>query len=207
MENHKGTIIVHLVIIFLVISVSSCDTTESTISDPLNRNKNTFFPLSVGNKWFYNSYQLNDPDFDSTKFDRTWEVISTKTLGNKIFYQIESIRYNNDSTIFRIDSLYYAVRDDSLFLINPGQPFSETSVQLRALYNSEQYQHFIVQPDSDGNYLGYLINKTDSTNSFYYYQEGWMDSGWQMTFKKKVGYIESHSDWGLGSKLVKYILE
>jgi hypothetical protein len=31
-----------------------------------------------------------------------------------------------------------------------------------------------------------------------------MDSGWQMTFQKNIGYVESHSGWGIGSKLIKY---
>ena len=76
-----------------------------------------------------------------------------------------------------------------------------------ALFNCELYQSFIAKSDSNGDYIGYLIDKTDSTNSFYYYRDGWNDSGWQMTFKKKVGYVESHSGWGLGSKLVNYILK
>jgi hypothetical protein len=207
MKNYKNEIVANIFFILFIGLFNGCDTTEPTNGVELDLNKNIFFPLNVGNKWYYNSYHINDPNFDSTKFDRSWEVISSKTLSNKIFYQIESIAYNNDSTIYRVDSIYYAIREDSLFLIDQGQPFIETSIQLRGLFNSDQYEHFIVQPDSDGNYLGYLINKTDSTNSFYYYRDGWNDSGWQMTFKKKVGYIESHSDWGLGSKLVNYILK
>ena len=207
MKNYK---IASVSILFFILNIglfNACNTTEPINKIKLGSSENIYFPLNIGNKWYYNSYHINDPNFDSTKFDRTWEVISSKCLGRKLFYQIESVIYNNDGTIFKVDSLYYAISADSLFLIDTGQPFNETSLKLMALFNSEQYQSFIVKSDSSGDYIGYLIDKTDSTNSFYYYRDGWNDSGWQMTFKKKVGYIESHSEWGFGSKLVSYILK
>lgn len=207
MKNCKFDMVLALFIILIISLINSCDTTEPKNGDDTDLNKNIFFPLAVGNKWYYNSYHLNNPNFDSTKYDMSWEILSEKKLGNKIFHLIESVRYNADSTIYRIDSIYYAIRGDSLFLINTGQPFTESSIELRGLFNNQQYEYFIVKPDSDGNYLGYLINKTDSTNTFYYFKDGWMDSGWQMTYQKKIGYIESHSGWGLGSKLVKYTLK
>ena len=51
--------------------------------------------------------------------------------------------------------------------MNYGQEFIPSSIQLAGLFSNDQYERFIVQPDSSGDYMGYVINKTDSTISFY----------------------------------------
>jgi hypothetical protein len=196
----KNKLLIHFLLIFIISSLG-CETTNGPGFD---LSKSIYLPLKIGNKWYYNSYHTNDPFFDSTKYDRTWEVKEENFLANKLFYMIEEIGFNSDGSIFRTDTIYYGLKGDSLFRINNGQEFIPSSIQLAGLFSNDLYERFIVQPDSSGDYIGYVINKTDSTISFYYYRDRWMDSGWQMTFQKNIGYIESHSDWGLGSKLIKY---
>lgn len=192
-------------IIVIISNVCACD---STLAENSVKTETSYFPLNIGNKWYFNSYHLDDSYFDSTKYDLTWEVKQIVLLDNKYFYRIEEINFSNDGTVRKIDSLYCAVRGDSLFFIGWGKPFLNSSIELHGIFSNIPCGHvFVVYSDSPGNYLGYISSKNDSTLTFQYYRDGWMDSGWQRTYKKNVGIIETHSYWGIGSKLVKYNLK
>ena len=195
--------------ILLSLSIALSFLSCKSPTEPLegNNNQNKFFPMNIGNKWYYNSYNINDGNFDTTKYDETWEIKNKVSLDNKIFYLFEDIFYSDSETIKSVDTIYYSIKNDSLFQIEDGKILTKSSIDFLGLFSDKPYSNFIVRKDPSGNYMGEVFKSTDTTFTFYYYQDGWADSGWQMTFQKGIGYIESHSGWGLGKKLVKYSLK
>ncbi|MHB1688114.1 MAG: hypothetical protein ACYCVH_12180 [Ignavibacteriaceae bacterium] len=70
------------------------------------RNVEEFFPLKVGNKWYYNS-----TNSDTTSIDDIWEITGQKEIDNKKYYEIikHYLKYNLK------DTLYYRLNGDTLF--------------------------------------------------------------------------------------------
>jgi hypothetical protein len=167
--------------------------------------KNPYYPLALGNIWYYNFYEANRP-IDTTKFNSTWQIISTKSLGTKVFYGLKRVSYGSDTTIItEVDTVYISISNDSLFQINPNLPFSESSIHLQAVLCDSGFATFTWTANGD-TYQGDLVDRTDTTITFSYWNPGWMDSGYNITYKKGVGQYDSQSGWGLGSRLVKYHL-
>ena len=194
-----------LLTLSLALTYLSCNSLTGPLE--INNNQNQFFPMNIGNKCYYNSYNSNYSNFDSTKYVETLEIKNKINVDNKIFYLFEDIVYSDSEKVNRVDTIYYSIKNDSLFRIENGKKLDNTSIDFLGLFSNKPYGDFIVRKDASGNYMGYVGNYTDTTITFCYYQNGWVDSGWQMTFQKGIGYIESVSGWGLGTKLIKYSLK
>ena len=163
--------------------------------------------MNVGNKWYYNSYNIHENITDTIAYNESLEILDKIFFDNKIFYLFEDIYYSDNKSVKSIDTIYYAIKNDSLFQINNSK-LAKSSISFMGLFSEKPYGNFIVRKDTDGDYMGYVYNYSDTTFTFYYYRDRWMDSGWQMTFKKNIGFVESHpSAWSTGTRIVKYTLK
>lgn len=195
----------YLILLFTILQFSGCQ--SSTEPNGLNNNTNSFFPMEVGNKWYYNTY-YSDSYFDTSRYNRTLEIKNKIYLENKIFYLFEDTYYNKDLSIKSIDTTYYAIKNDSLFQIGRGRPLVRESIDFQGLFSEKPYGDFVRRKHADGDYMGYVYEFSDTTFTFYYYRDEWMDSGWMMTFQKNIGYIESQSaSIVIGDRLVRYFLK
>lgn len=88
-------------ILLLYTLLLSCESPNGPIS-----NSEEFFPLSIGNKWYYNT---NNPD--STTIDDIWEITGQKVLNNKEYYEMAIFHSKNNLK----DTLYYRLNGDTLF--------------------------------------------------------------------------------------------
>src|SRR3972149_7843858 len=185
LENHimKIYIIIPFIIFFFFSFFVS--------SNNLNQLSESFFPMQIGSKWNYGSYDVKHP-FDSTKIDEVWEIKSKKQFKNKTFYLIEKKFYNSEKVINKIDSIYYCLSNDSLLTLNNFETIENSSLTVIAIFSKTEYR---IDTQFDY-YMVNLIKKTDSTITFNYYKPKTRDSGYWKTFKKDVGIIDEHSAWG-----------
>ena len=186
--------------LLLAFCLGSCSNPQAT--EPTQLARDSFFPLAVGNVWYYSSYSYGTMA-DTSKFDERKEVISHKYLGNKDFYLLFDSYYNTDGSVRAIDSLYYSLYDDTLLIIHANTPFTDSSISLARIFPPTASDSFRF---GDG-YEGSLVSQSDSIVVYSFWKPDWMDSGWNETYKKNIGMIDTHSGWGIGSMLVKYYLK
>lgn len=164
--------------------------------------KDTFFPLAVGNIWYYNFYGGGVP-IDTTKYNEKKEIVLIRYLGSRAFYLLRNTYYNDDGSINSNDSIYYYLANDTLFKILTNEPFTESSIKLSLIFPPANKSEFIV----DGKYEGSIVENNDSIVVFSFWEPNWADSGWNETYKKNIGMINTISGWGLGSILVRYAIK
>lgn len=93
---------IYSLIPLLVFALIGCDSsTEPSLSSE------EFFPLQVGNKWFYNS---SYPDSNSADF--VWEVVREENFDGKQYFAITEHNLKNNF----ISVLYYRFNGDTLFV-------------------------------------------------------------------------------------------
>jgi len=185
-------------LIFLSIVFIQCESSNAVDYDYLN-NQSSYFPLKIGNKWYYNS---NTDPFDSTSYNEVWEVKTNLWLFQKNFYLIEKTRYFLDGSI-KYDSMYYCLSNDTLLQFHPSWESSESSISTRAIFSSNQK---FTMKWLDFEYEAYSKNQNDSVITFTYYIPGGMDSGFETTFHKNIGITKSYSYFvpDAGIRLVDY---
>ncbi|HSH65781.1 MAG TPA: hypothetical protein VLB84_08290 [Bacteroidia bacterium] len=177
----------------------------------------SYFPLEIGNKWYYSSYEHGD-QVDFSKIDCISEVKSIRELMQKKFYLMETTYYNTNNSIRIIDSSYYCMTSDTLLKIDSGQPFNESSVCVYAVFSSRRFSGSLYADSLEERitetkdfsckaYAAMLREKTNSTITFAYYIPHTEDFGHVITFKKNVGIIKGSALWGNNSELVKYELK
>jgi hypothetical protein len=190
--------------ISLCLLILSCShsTSPNQISTDNKPATSKFYPLALGNVWYYNSYQVGQ-EVDTTKYDEKWEIVGVKPLGLKQFYCIQRIIYNTDGSVWSKDTVCYCINGDSLLQILPNSPFENSTISPRAIFPDTGVTSINTRWGADS-IEGYISNRTDSTITYQFWQPGWMDSGWQETYKKDVGLFDVLSCWGLGSRLVRY---
>ena len=164
-------------------------------SDSLNlsdgNNRENFFPIQIGNRWYYSSYGAKH-SFDSTRVDEIWEIKSlTRETEDKIFFLLEK-KFLRDEKTVKIDSIYICLSNDSLLTLKGG----ESSPKIIAVFNKKEYKIDKEQVR--------LREKSNSVITFNYYIPNTRDYSHWKTFKKKVGIIDEHSSWGIGTRLIKY---
>src|SRR3989339_1297743 len=105
--NYKK--ILSVIIYFLsVISFLSCN--ENSLTQP--ENTNSFFPLRVGNKWYYNSFN-SFQQYDSTNANFTTEVIGTKQVLGKAYFSVKSSYLDENGIIIYSDTSQYFYSNDT----------------------------------------------------------------------------------------------
>ena len=96
------SVVIGLVISSLLLSCSNPQSPGPGTPDLPKQKKDSFFPLAVGNIWYYNSYHGAIP-LDSSKYDDKQEVVLKQKLGNREFYLISDTQYETDGSIRIID--------------------------------------------------------------------------------------------------------
>jgi hypothetical protein len=190
------------ILVFLLLLIVGCENLiepqkEKDISTP-------YFPLTLGNKWYYKYWD----SFDSTfvypeSIIMTEEVISTRSLNSKLFFLIEQCYLNLDGSIRRKDSIYYNFSADTLYQILNNWEFSQESLSIRAIFAETGHVSYQMKWYNDY-YEAYSRFETDTTMNFVYYQPYVVDSGSERKFKKNVGVCDYISYQTVSKKLVKY---
>jgi len=66
-----------------------------------------YFPLNVGNKWYYNSNNAGS----STEISEIWEITGIKTINGVRYYQLDI----NNVSLNTVSTIYYRYGGDTLF--------------------------------------------------------------------------------------------
>ncbi len=98
---------IYLLIPLAVSLVCGCKSTnEPTSNNKPSSNSEKYFPLKLGNKWYYNT-----ANYIPDSIDLIWEVTGQEVLNDILYYRIikQYLRYNTTDTQF------YRFNGDTLF--------------------------------------------------------------------------------------------
>lgn len=128
-----------------------------------------FFPLAVGNKWYYNT---NHPD--TTSVNLIQEITGQKVISKKNYYEMASLNLLSGVR----DTFYYRLNGDTLFV-----------------RNAKDGEHILADFSlnlNDAAYWQQDLKVTAKTDEFITFQTPWgPDYGYSVTFKRGVGIINS----------------
>jgi len=124
-----------------------------------------FFPLTVGNKWYYNS-----TDSDTTVIDDIWEITARKTINNKAYYELVTRHLENNF----IDTLYYRVSGDTLF-------------SKRIKFDEQIIADFSLKINETAYWQDDLKVSTKTEDAMTFETPFYADYGYSVTFKKRRG--------------------
>ena len=187
------TILKHILgIIFLSILFSACGSLEPEAAN------DSFFPMKVGNIWYYNSTPTGDLS-DATK----WEIVSKKQFAGNDYYQLVQ-SYNNSYS----DTVYYRIENNKLIQLlidkNPNSYYFETVAADFNLDVNGSFRYYMEYVSGKEYYYDVTIkSKSDDEITFFYNSPNAVDEEHSVTYKKGVGVSESYSDaWGIHSYLI-----
>ena len=195
-------ILIRHILMILLLSIVSCE----NIIQPQKEKDFTspYFPLALGNKWYYKYWDRFDSTFvHPESIILTEEVKSTRMLNDKLFFLIERCYLNLDGSIHIQDSIYYNFSGDTLYQVLSNCEFSEESISIRAIFADSGHVSYQMKW-YDEYYEAYSRLETDTTMNFVFYKPQWVDSGSEWKFKKNVGVIDYISYQTYGKRLVKY---
>ena len=139
---------------------------------------NSFLPLSIGNKWFYNNTMAPRPD--STEIELTIEVVGIEQKANLDFYKLlftnASSGQIDTSRYFR----YMRISADSLY------EFACDEVELLAIFNIPLSTIFQTHR-CIFSYNVTLYDKSDLMLKYFYRAIGTLDADYYLYFQKGVG--------------------
>ena len=127
----------------------------------------SFFPLTTGNKWYYNS-----STGDTSSIDDVWEITAQKEIDNKKYYEIIEHHIKNNLN----DTVYYRLNGDTLF-------------SKRIDYQ----EHIVADFSLNLNETAYwqndlkVVQKTENIMTFETPYE--IDYGYTITFQRGVGIV------------------
>ncbi|HEX2866099.1 MAG TPA: hypothetical protein VHO03_03605 [Ignavibacteriales bacterium] len=174
-----------LFILFSLSFIAGCKSPNEPPSRP-----QTFYPLAVGNKWYYNSITFNygAVNLDTTTVNLVEEVTGVKVIDKKNYFEVTS----TDLTSGTKDTTYYRMSCDTLFEIIAKYPeniHADFSLNL----NEQAYW------DQD-------VKVTLKNDEYMTFETFVYDDSYSMTFKRGVGMINSiHYGYGdcQRTKLIK----
>ena len=206
--NYKIKIIFHLFILFLsIISFSSAQTSSS--------NKNDYMPLSIGNKWYYNSQPSNVNV--GSEISNLREVIRIDKIKNKKYFVISYSIFSPNKTVESI--FYQRISNDTLFTLTYDQKSNLYFERVTAIFtlDSGDVARIELLPNelssrneaqglpTGRRYLIKAINKDKETIELYTNVRG-VDGNYTETYKRGIGMIKSKNDWGIVTELIDYEL-
>ncbi|MFA3783795.1 hypothetical protein ABRY23_12110 [Melioribacteraceae bacterium 4301-Me] len=169
-----------------------------------------FYPLKVGNKWYYKYYHTNGDtikyDYSDSEYELYREVIGVKKINGKNYSIMESKNSNpllvnhSDTTYLRTDryKLYFAYKDATT---------NQYIERMFADFSLEKADTFHIVKDA---YEWVVTVKEKTTNiiKFHYEIPNAADEEYEETYVKNVGLKSSYStDWHMGIMLVNYELK
>lgn len=178
-----------LIVFFIIVN-------KLTAVQQLDKNHSPFFPMKIGYAWYYSSYI---DESDSTRYNEKWVIKDSIFVDNKLFFLFEVTYYGNNIVQ---DTIYYAVKNDSLFRIYSDKKLIKSSIELRAIFSQTHNDKFPTQFSTFYTEYGCLLNYSSSNFTFGYWIEDLNDSFYEVLFRKNIGIILSQGQFG--SKLVKY---
>lgn len=202
MSNYLKIFIVFMIPLFI-----SCD---DNIVGP--EDANSFFPLSIGNKWFYKSYiDYNDSlkfNYPDKEYDLTYEIIGNTNIDGKTYFMLEvkSYDYNSINYPVRIDTNY--CRTDGKYLIWLGKFLGKYYNRLYVDFSIAEGDTFHFTWQNNFTYVGKVKTKTWDLITIYYEIPGAADEDIEVTFLKNIGLQNQKAlDWGFAILLTKFELK
>ena len=187
----------YLFIGFLTVFLICCSSAQTSSSV-----ENDYMPLSIGNKWYYNSH--------------TSEVVGIDTLESKKYFKLE---YKNVNEKFPPFYYYQRISNDTLYTLNFGQWSNLYSERVTAIFtlDSGDVARIELPPNelssrneaqglpTGRKYLIKAINKNSETIELFT-NVGGVDGNYTETYKRGIGMIMSKNDWGIVTELTDYEL-
>lgn len=148
---------------------------------------NSFFPLSIGNRWYYNNLMSQIPD--SSKHELIVEVIEKELIGGKYFFKLMNLTFSNDLVDTSRSYTYLLLEGDSLLEYNCGQ------IGLLADFSIAENDTFIYQRCGNS-YFGVLTESKGNILSYSYNPQGLVLDGWfGNKFQKGIGITCTQTAW------------
>jgi hypothetical protein len=166
MKNFKKTFHLFLLILLLSIYCGSPTNNEEYL-------KNSYFPLKIGNRWYYNT---SFPDTTTT--DEIWDIIGKVEQNNKSYYEFV-ISYPSSAIK---NTVYYRMNGDTLFY----QGINDNKEHIIADFSLNLNDTTYWQSDLK------VVLKTDSIIK--YATPFSIDYGASITFKKNLGITDQISN-------------
>jgi hypothetical protein len=180
--------ILSFIIFFIIIGLSlSCN--ESTPIEP--EYGNSFFPLKVGNTWFYNSFSSSCQQFNPNIVKEIKKVIGTKNIMGRTFYSLESIYKDDSGSIYSKDTSYYYYSNDTLYhYMSVGN--NKYNKSIYAIFSLESGDKYI---DTVGTTVNEITvrEKNNEWAIFSYDAPQVKDEENEVTFRKGKGIYEIYS--------------
>jgi len=187
----------YLFIVSLTVLLICCSSAQTSSSV-----ENDYMPLSIGNKWYYNSH--------------TSEVVGIDTIEGKKYFKLE---HKNVNAKFPPYYYYQRISNDTLFTLNFGQWTNLYSERVTAIFtlDSGDVARIELPPNelssrneaqglpTGRKYLIKAINKNSETIELFT-NVGGVDGNYAETYKKGIGMIKSKNDWGIVTELTDYEL-
>ena len=174
--------ILSIVLYFIPITLFlSCNENILTQSE----NTNSFLPLRVGYKWYYNSFN-SFQQYDSTKANFTNEVIGTKQVLGKTYFSIKSSYLDDNGIIIYSHTSQYFYANDTLYrYMNDGENsnYYETIYANFTLGKGDKYNTYMNSTE----YVITVIEKDKDLITLFYDAPQYKDEEQEITFKKGVG--------------------
>jgi len=162
--------------------------------------ENDYMPLSIGNKWYYNSH--------------TSEVVGIDTIEDKKYFKLEFKNVNE-----KFPPFYYHQRisNDTLYTLNIDQKSNLYFERVTAIFtlDSGDVARIELPPNelssrneaqglpTGRKYLIKAINKNKETIELFT-NVGGVDRNYTETYKRGIGMIKSKNDWGIVTELIDY---
>jgi hypothetical protein len=183
-----------IIYFFSIISFLSCS--ENSMTQP--EETNTFFPLSVGNKWYYNSFNSYQ-QYDSTNVNFTNEVIGTAQVLGKSYFTVKSSYLNENGISIYSDTSQYFYSNDTLYRYMTDankSNYYETIYANFTLGKGDKYTTYMNSTE----YVITLIEKDKDFITLFYDAPQYKDEEQEITFKKGVG-IYKYYTFNSGSEI------
>jgi len=147
-------------------------------------NDNSYFPLKVGNKWYYNSF-TSFQQYDSTNINLTSEVIGKKQLFGKTYFSIKSTYFDENGSIIYLDTSYYSCSNDTLYeyMSDDNNNFYESIYAIFILEKGDKYNNYMRSTE----YVITVIEKDKDLITLFYDAPQYKDEEQEITFKRGLG--------------------
>ena len=185
----------YLFIFSLTVQFMCCSSAQTSSSV-----ENDYMPLSIGNKWYYNSH--------------TSEVVGIDTIEGKKYFKLE---YKNVNEKFPPFYYHQRISNDTLYTLNHDLKTNLYFERVTAIFtlDSGDVARIELPPnelssrnEAEGlptgrKYLIKAINKTKETLELFT-NVGGVDGNYTETYKRGIGMIKSNNDWGIVTELIDY---